>query len=79
MAVLEAEIGEESAGARRPAAADALAALDAAATLLQEADLDGLDAREELEVVWSLVEESHRYAMGEPQKFKLEPRPKGSS
>ncbi len=33
---------------------------------------------QELEVVWSLVEESHRYATGQPQKFKLEPKPKAS-
>jgi hypothetical protein len=31
---------------------------------------------DEMEVVWSLVEESYRYATGQPQKFKLEPRPK---
>ena len=31
---------------------------------------------EELEVVWDLVEESHRFASGQPQKFTLEPRPK---
>lgn len=33
---------------------------------------------EELEVVWDLVEESYRYATGQPQKFVLEPKPKGS-
>jgi phospholipase/carboxylesterase len=31
---------------------------------------------EEMEVVWDLVEESHRFASGEPQKFVLEPREK---
>jgi len=29
---------------------------------------------EEMEVVWSLVEESYRYATGQPQRFKIEPR-----
>ncbi len=29
---------------------------------------------EELEVIWDLVEESYRFACGEPQEFKLEPR-----
>ena len=29
---------------------------------------------EEMEVVWSLVEESYRYATGQPQQFKIEPR-----
>jgi phospholipase/carboxylesterase len=29
---------------------------------------------QELEVVWSLVEEAYRYATGEPQRFKIEPR-----
>ncbi|HSI81621.1 MAG TPA: hypothetical protein VK919_13320 [Solirubrobacterales bacterium] len=29
---------------------------------------------QELEVVWFLVEESYRYASGEPQRFKIEPR-----
>jgi hypothetical protein len=28
----------------------------------------------EMEVVWSLVEESHRYATGQPQQFKIEPQ-----
>jgi len=31
---------------------------------------------EEMEVAWDLVEESHRFASGEPQKFVLEPRKK---
>lgn len=30
--------------------------------------------REELEVVWALVEESYRYATGQPQVFKIEPQ-----
>jgi hypothetical protein len=29
---------------------------------------------EELEVIWTLVEESYRYATGQPQEFKIEPR-----
>jgi phospholipase/carboxylesterase len=29
---------------------------------------------EEMEVIWSLVEESYRYATGQPQRFKIEPR-----
>ena len=29
---------------------------------------------EELEVIWSLVEESYRFACGEPPKFKVEPQ-----
>jgi hypothetical protein len=29
---------------------------------------------EELEVVWSLVEESYRYATGQPQEFEIKPR-----
>jgi len=29
---------------------------------------------EELEVIWTLVEESYRYATGQPQQFKIEPR-----
>ena len=28
----------------------------------------------ELDVIWSLVEESHRFACGEPQRFVLEPQ-----
>lgn len=34
---------------------------------------------EELEVVWDLVEESYRFATGQPQKYVLEPRPRASS
>lgn len=33
---------------------------------------------EELEVVWDLVEESHRFASGQPQAFRLEPREKAA-
>lgn len=32
---------------------------------------------EEMEVIWSLVEESYRYATGEPQQFRIEPRIEG--
>jgi hypothetical protein len=34
---------------------------------------------DELEVIWSLVEESYRFACGEPQKFVNEPRPAGKT
>jgi hypothetical protein len=27
-----------------------------------------------MEVVWALVEESYRYATGQPQAFRIEPR-----
>jgi hypothetical protein len=30
--------------------------------------------REEMEVVWSLVQESYRYATGQAQEFRIEPR-----
>jgi hypothetical protein len=30
---------------------------------------------EELEVIWALVQESYRYACGEPPLFKVEPKP----
>ncbi len=30
--------------------------------------------KEEMEVVWNLVDESYRYATGQPQRFKIEPR-----
>jgi hypothetical protein len=29
---------------------------------------------QEMEVIWSLVEESYRYATGQPQQFRIEPR-----
>jgi hypothetical protein len=31
----------------------------------------------ELETVWSLVEESYRFATGQPQRFRNEPQPIG--
>jgi len=34
---------------------------------------------EELDVIWSLVEESHRFACGDPQRFMLQPQPVGSA
>src|SRR5262249_44573114 len=30
---------------------------------------------QEMEVIWSLVEESYRYATGRPQELRIEPRP----
>ena len=32
---------------------------------------------QEMEVIWSLVEESYRYATGQPQQFRIEPRIEG--
>jgi hypothetical protein len=34
---------------------------------------------EELDTVWSLVEESYRFACGEPQRFVLQPQPVSSA
>jgi hypothetical protein len=31
---------------------------------------------QELEVIWDLVEESYRFASGQPQKYAHEPKPK---
>jgi Family of unknown function (DUF5519) len=35
--------------------------------------------QEELDTIWSLVEESYRFACGEPQRFVLQPQPVSSA